>query len=126
MKPDCPPWEFVDADKDGEASITEVEAFIKQSGLPDNPGVIECIKAMRPFPDSLLIKLRIFMEFLCPPGGMSQGPHNIAGCQEVLFFCFSTCVWVNHTYIIVYINLISSKARSCPYQLFEHHADLFG
>ena len=21
---DCPPWEFVDADKDGEASITEV------------------------------------------------------------------------------------------------------
>ena len=35
-------------------------------------------------------------------------------------------MWVNHTYILVYINLISSKARSCPYQHFEHHDDHFG
>ena len=118
MKPDCPPWEFVDADKDGEASITEVEAFIKQSGLPDNPGVIECIKAMRPFPDSLLIKLRIFMEFLCPPGGMSQGPHNIAGCQEVLFFLLLyMCVGEPHLYYSLY-KLDKLKGSFLPLSTF--------
>ena len=57
---------------------------------------------------------------------MSQGPQNIAGCQEVLFFLLLyMCVGEPHLYYSLY-KLDKLKGSLLPYQHFEHHADHFG
>ena len=57
---------------------------------------------------------------------MSPGPHNIAGCQEVLcFLLLYMCVGQPQLYPSLY-ELDKLKGSFLPYQLFEHHADHFG